>query len=89
MGTKSLIDLLLEAGYPKEEIHHHNSDLYIFATPLTTQVLEKWCDANGWNKELIKEKSFVFDKFKDQVTGRMMYEVAFQYLPFWVDDQVK
>lgn len=89
MGTKSLIDLLLEAGYPKEEIHHHNSDLYIFVTPLTTQVLEKWCDANEWNKELIKEKSFVFDKFKDQVTGRMMYDVAFQYLPFWVDDQVK
>lgn len=89
MGTKSLIDLLLEAGYPKEEIHHHNSDLYIFVTPLTTQVLEKWCDANEWNKELIKEKSFVFDKFKDQVTGRMMYDVAFQYLPFWADDQVK
>ena len=60
METKSLIDLLLEAGYPKEEIHHHNSDLYIFVTPLTTQVLEKWCDANEWNKELIKEKSFVF-----------------------------
>lgn len=83
MGTKSLIDLLLEAGYPEEEIHHHESDLYIFATPLTTRALEEWCDANGWDRKLVKNKSFIFDTFKDQVTGRLMYDVAFQYTPFW------
>ena len=33
MREVSLIDLLLEEGYPKEEIFHHGSDLYIFVTP--------------------------------------------------------
>lgn len=83
MREVSLIDLLLEEGYPKEEIFHHGSDLYIFVTPLTTSVLEKWCDRNGWNRKIVKEKSFLFDKFKDQVTGRLMYDVAFQYTAFW------
>ena len=83
MREVSLIDLLLEEGYPKEEIFHHGSDLYIFVTPLTTSVLEKWCDRNGWNRKIVKEKSFLFDKFKDQVTGSLMYDVAFQYTAFW------
>lgn len=83
MREVSLIDLLLEEGYPKEEIFHHASDLYIFVTPLTTSVLEKWCDMNGWNRKLVKEKSFLFDKFRDQVTGRLMYDIAFQYTSFW------
>lgn len=83
MKEMSLIDLLLEAGYPEEEIHHHESDLYIFATPLTTSILKKWCDMNGWNRKLVKDKSFIFGKFRDQITGRLMYDVAFQYTPFW------
>lgn len=56
MREVSLIDLLLEEGYPKEEIFHHETDLYIFVTPLTTSVLEKWCDKNGWDRKLVKEK---------------------------------
>lgn len=83
MKEKSLIDILLEAGYPEEEIFHHDSDLYIFATPLTDSALEKWCDMNGWNRKLVQDKSFLFDIFRDQVTGRLMYDVAFQYTPFW------
>lgn len=75
----SLINMLLQAGYPKENIFHHGSDLYIFATPLTTRVLEEWCVANGWNKCLVKEEGFLFSKFKDQITGRFMYDAAFQY----------
>ena len=85
MREVSLIDLLLEEGYPKEEIFHHGSDIYVFVTPLTTRVLEKWCDKNGWNRKLVKEKSFLFDKFKDQVTERLMYNVAFQYTAVWKD----
>lgn len=38
--AKTLIDMLVEAGYPKEDIHHHESDLYVFVTPLTTKVLK-------------------------------------------------
>ena len=83
MNAKSLMQMLIEAGYPKEDIHHHDSDLYIYATPLTTKVLEDWCKANGWHREMVKQKSCVFDVFTDNITGRKMYDVAFQYLPWW------
>ena len=79
-ANKSLLQRLLDAGYPKEDIHHHESDLYIFKTPLTTKVLEEWCEANGWDKEMIHlQKSFVCEVFFDRITGEPMYDVAFQY----------
>lgn len=77
--SKTLLQRLLDAGYPKEDIHHHESDLYIFKTPLTTKVLEEWCEANGWNVGLVKQKNCLFDIFTDQITGRKMYDIAFQY----------
>lgn len=79
----NLMQMLIEAGYPKEDIHHHESDLYVYATPLTNKVLHEWCKANGWNEKLVEEKSLVFDIFTDQITGRKMYDIAFQYTPFW------
>ena len=85
MATKSLMQMLLDAGYPKEDMHNHESDLYIYATPLTTKVLEEWCRVNGWNPRIVKDRSFLFDVFTDNVTGRKMYDIAFQYIPFWKD----
>lgn len=79
INAKPLLQMLIEAGYPQEDIHHHESDLYIYVTPLTTKVLEDWCKANGWNEKMVKEKSVVFDIFKDNITGRKMYDIAFQY----------
>ena len=35
MSGKSLMERLLDAGYPAEEMYHHESDLYIFATNKT------------------------------------------------------
>ena len=78
-ANKSLLQRLLDAGYPKEDIHHHESDLYIFKTPLTTKVLEEWCEENGWNTGLVKQKHLLFDIFTDQITGKPMYDIAFQY----------
>ena len=83
MATKSLMQMLLDAGYPKEEMYNHESDLYIYVTPLTTKVLEDWCEANGWHKELVKKRSLLCVMFVDQITGRKMYDIAFQYLPWW------
>lgn len=80
---KLLMEMLVEAGYPKEDIHHHDSDLYVYVTPLTTKVLEDWCKANGWKENLVKDNSFLFGVFKDNITGRKMYDIAFQYIPFW------
>ena len=68
-----LMKRLVDAGYPKEEFFHHYSDLYIFATPLTQRVVNQWCKDNGYHRHL-----FV-STFRDQITGRPMYDCAFQY----------
>lgn len=31
--NKTLMETLIDAGYPREEMYHHYSDLYIFLTP--------------------------------------------------------
>lgn len=40
---KFLKQMLLDAGYPESEMYHHYSDLYVFVTPVTTKVINKWC----------------------------------------------
>lgn len=70
---KTLMEMLIEAGYPKEEMDHHESDLYVYVIPLTTRVIDEWCKANGFNK------NWHCSTFKDQITGKMMYDCAFQY----------
>ena len=79
MNTKSLMERLLEAGYPPEDIHHHYYDLYIYVTPLTTKVIAEWANDYGYNDNL-RDGLFV-QKFRDQITGRMMYDIFFQYIP--------
>jgi hypothetical protein len=71
--TKTLMQRLLAAGYPKEDMHHHESDLYVFVTPLTTKVIQEYCAENGYNMQ------HHCPIFKDQITGRKMYDCAFQY----------
>lgn len=74
---KPLMQRLLDAGYPREEMDHHESDLYVYVTPLTTKVINEWLEYNGWRR--LKNDPFLCSKFKDQITGRMMYDIAFQY----------
>lgn len=81
--NKSLMQMLEEAGYPREEMFNHESDLYIFVTPLTKRVLEDWCEANGWDKRRLIGDDMMCSIFKDNITGRPMYDVAFQYIPWW------
>lgn len=70
---KPLMQQLLDAGYPRDEMFHHESDLYVYVTPLTTSVIEEWCKENnyriGWH----------CPTFRDQITGRQMYDCVFQY----------
>ncbi len=70
---RSLMQRLLDAGYPKEEMDHHESDLYVYVTPLTTKIISEWCEENGYRM------SWHCPTFKDQITGRQMYDCAFQY----------
>ena len=78
MNNKSLMERLLEEGYPPEDIDHHDYDLYVYIAPLTTRVLKSWMKDNNYTDNL--NGSFI-QKFRDQITGRMMYDVAFQYIP--------
>lgn len=74
---RSLMQRLIDAGYPREDIDHHESDLYVYVSPLTTNVIDEWLTDNGFRS--LKDNTLFVDKFRDQVTGRMMYDIAFQY----------
>ena len=74
MPEKSLYEMLIDAGYPESKIYSHESDLYVYITPVTDVVVEKWCKKNG---------SSCVSVFRDQITGKLMYDCAFQYLPYW------
>ena len=37
----------------------------------------EWCKKNGFRR------SWHCPMFKDQITGKPMYDCAFQYLPWW------
>ena len=78
MNDKSLMERLLEAGYPPEDIDHHYSDLYVYVTPPTTKVIKAWMKDNNYTDNL---NGFLIQKFRDQITGRKMYDIAFQYIP--------
>lgn len=69
----TLMEMLIKAGYPKESMFHHCSDLYVFVNPLTTKVITEWCKENKYNM------SWHCPTFKDQITGKQMYDCAFQY----------
>lgn len=73
----TLMEKLLDAGYPRNEMFNHCSDLYVFATPLTAKVIASWFKTAGLNKNLF------CSTFTDLVTGQKMYDCAFQYDDFW------
>lgn len=37
----SLTEKLLAVGYPRKEMYHHYSDLYVFITPVTIKVVDE------------------------------------------------
>lgn len=73
MNGKTLKQRLIDAGYSESEMYHHCSDLYVFATTLTKKIIEEWC------KELGLDMDWNCPMFKDAITGRPMYDCAFQY----------
>lgn len=73
----TLMEALEKAGYPREQMFNHCSDLYVFVTSLTNRVIDEWLKENGWHRE-----PFI-TTFRDQITGRPMYSIAFQYMPYW------
>lgn len=87
MNNKSLMERLLEAGYPPEDIDHYYSDLYVYVTPLTTKIIKEWADENGYDNNLLG--GIYIQTFRDQITGKPMYDIAFQYIPSLDKKEVK
>lgn len=87
MNNKSLMERLLEAGYSPKDIDHHDYDLYVYVTPLTTKIIAEWANDYGYSGNL-RDKLFV-QTFRDQITGRKMYDIAFQYIPSLDKKEVK
>ena len=72
------MEVLLEEGYLPEDIDHYYYDLYVYVTPLTTKIIKAWLKYNDYADTL---NGIMVQTFKDQITGRMMYDIAFQYIP--------
>lgn len=75
--SKTLMEALEDAGYPREQMFNHCSDLYVFITPITRRVVDKWFKDERLNKSLFVKT------FSDQITGSPMFDIAFQYTPYW------
>lgn len=73
----TLMERLLAAGYPRDQMYHLESDLYVFATPKTKRIIDAWCKENGYSR------TWHCPMFTDQVTGRPMFDCAFCYDPAW------
>ncbi len=76
-SKETFYDRLVAEGYPVADIYHHESDMYIFVTPKTKALVRRSLD----DGVLLVRPAI----FRDQVTGRPMYDLAFQYLPWWCE----
>lgn len=54
-------------------IFRHYSDLYVYATPITKKIVDEW-----FKEQRLNQDSYMY-LFKDNITGRPMYNIAFQY----------
>lgn len=74
---KTLMQELLDAGYPREKMYNHESDLYVYVTPLTTRIVQAFYERKGWSSA----RSAPI--FRSEVDGKLMYDCAFAYDDWW------
>lgn len=77
MEEKTLMQQLLDAGYPREQMFNHESDLYVFVTPVTKKVVEEIYKKKGM------DRTWHAPIFKSEVDGKPMYDCHFQYDDYW------
>lgn len=77
MAEKTLMLELLDAGYPREQMFNHESDLYIYVTPLTTKVVEEFYEKKGWSVY------WQAPTFWSETDGKLMYDCHFQFDDYW------
>ena len=73
----TLMQELLDAGYPREEMFSHESDLYVYVTPLTKRIVEGYYKRKGWSRTLCAPI------FRSATDGKPMYDCAFAYDEWW------
>ncbi len=84
MKTDTLKSRLIEAGYPESDMFHHETDLYVYDTPLTREVVKKYCIDQGWDRlsktlDRTDIDELVIKTFTDNITGKRMLDLAFQW----------
>ena len=72
---ESLMKRLLDAGYPKTEMRHYCSSLFVYPSPLVERVLDEDCEKNAVTRE-----DFVM-QFYDSFSAKIMWELCAQYNP--------
>lgn len=66
---------LLDAGIPKKDFDHHESDLYVRATTKAKQVIQEYCAEINIS---------VYSTFKSNIEPHdYWFDCPFCYLPFW------
>lgn len=74
---QTLMQRLLDAGYPRKEMFAHESDLYVYVNEITRRVIMEWCEDNNYNPNLM------CPKFRDNISGMDMYDCAFANDGYW------
>lgn len=55
----------------KQEVFNHESDLYVFVNDVTTKLVNQYTF-----KQNVRT-------FTDNVTGKLMYDIPFAFVPYW------
>lgn len=77
MPDRTLMQRLLDAGYPREQMDNHESDLYIYVTPLTTKIVEEFYKEKG------QSRPWHAPIFTSATDGKPMYDCHFQFDDYW------
>lgn len=71
----TLMQTLLAAGYPRNQMWNHESDLYIYAIEKTRSILRRWYAENNL--------PFQASVFRSQIDGKLMYDCPFAFDDWW------
>jgi hypothetical protein len=75
--SDAIYDRLVAAGC---EIDHHESDLYVKATPESLAII---CAAEADGQKVARNKFGQVLGFRSAIDGAHWYDVPFGFMPFW------
>lgn len=72
-----LMKMLKDAGVKPEDTDHHATDLYVFVTDASNKAVEEY------KKTHTGLHALNYEVFRDQITGKPMYDFWFQFDGDW------